>query len=219
MKRFVEVSPDADQFQLELRAFGSLLNSKANLLERKDIKPLFESSRQLAAALGTYIPGIDLTNLLAFEFALSGDFTADLVVGNRQLQNFCMVEFEDGTSDSIFAAQPNRSMREWGRRFEHGFSQLVDWFCKIDDIKNESGFRENFGHGHVRFHGLLVIGRSASLSDRDRRRLEWRSEHVVVNSHQIQCVTYDQVYADLIRRASQFTGLKPPANWATSPRK
>ncbi len=34
----------------------------------------------------------------------------------------------------------------------------------------------------------------------ERLRLEWRREHVIVNSKQIRCVTYDQLLADMFFR-------------------
>jgi hypothetical protein len=36
------------------------------------------------------------------------------------------------------------------------------------------------------------------MSAGERLRLEWRREHVVVNSKHIVCVTYDQLVEDLV---------------------
>jgi Domain of unknown function (DUF4263) len=63
---------------------------------------------------------------LAFQFPFFGDFTADLLLGNKKAGEFCVVEFEDGREDSIFKKQPKRGNPEWSTRFEHGFSQLTD---------------------------------------------------------------------------------------------
>ena len=106
-----------------------------------------------------------------------------LCSATRSKGTFCVVEFEDGKLNSIFRKVANKSMTEWSPRFEHGFSQLVDWFCTLDDFKKTDRFAKDFGHGHVRFVALLVLGRNSGLSEHDRQRLRWRTEKVRVDSH------------------------------------
>jgi hypothetical protein len=100
-----------------------------------------------------------------------GDFAADLVLGNRETGVFAVIEFEDGKPDSIFTRPRKKATTEWSRRFEHGFSQLVDWFAALDDFKKTDRFAKDFGHGHVTFIALLILGRSAGVTDHDRGRL------------------------------------------------
>ena len=57
-------------------------------------------------------------------------------------------------------------------RFEHGFSQIIDWFTTLDDFKKTDKFEREFGKGHVTFTGLLVVGRDASVSDDYRGSVE-----------------------------------------------
>ena len=111
-----------------------------------------------------------------------------------------MVEFEDGGPDSIFKNQSKRSNPEWNSRFEHGFSQLTDWFFNLDDYKETHSFTKIFGYGHISFTGLLLIGRSAGLDDMKRTRLRWRSDKVLVDSNTIICVTFDDVYETFKKR-------------------
>ena len=110
---------------------------------------------------------------------------------------YCAIELEDARPHSIFNKLEGRATPEWGRRLEHGFGQLVDWFFAFDDHKNSAGFARHFDFGHIEFSGMLVIGRSADLSDHDRTRLRWRSERVTINTHRIYCQTYDELYDDL----------------------
>jgi hypothetical protein len=91
-----------------------------------------------------------------------------------------------------------------GRRFEHGFSQLVDWFYALDDLKKTSNFARHFGHGHIKCFGLLIIGRDADFSDADRARLKWRTEKVLVDSHPMHCLTFDDLYRILFQRMSYY---------------
>ncbi len=78
-----------------------------------------------------------------------------------------------------------------------GFSQVVDWFCHLDDFKKTERFHKNFGYGHIEFVGLLLIGRNEGLDADDIRRLRWRTHNVVVNSHHVICMTYDELYKEL----------------------
>lgn len=193
----------------ELSAFGSLLASKPDLSEAADIRPLFTSCKQLSAFLGMYDAGIGPATELAFEFPFFGDYRADLLVGRKSAGHFCVVEFEDGGTDSVFKKQPSRANPEWAGRFEHGFSQLIDWFFNLDDYKKTHGFAKTFGHGHVSFTGLLVVGRSAGLDDMKRARLRWRSDKVRVDSHTVICVTFDDLHALLLERCALYPVTTP----------
>ena len=187
-------------FEAELAALGALLASKAELSETADIQPLFKASRHLSAFLGTFAPDIGPAAELAFEFPFFGDYRADLLVGSKAAGHFCVVEFEDGRTDSVFKKQPGRANPEWSARFEHGFSQLTDWFFNLGDYKGTHGFTKTFGYGHVSFTGLLVIGRSAGLDDMKRTRLRWRSGKVLIDSNAVICATFDDVYETLKKR-------------------
>ncbi len=182
-----------DHAQFEA-ALGSLLASKGDLTEAGDILPLFKASRHLSAFLGIFALNIGPATELAYEFPFFGDYRADLLVGSKSAAQFCVVEFEDGGSESIFKKQPNRPNPEWSARFEHGFSQLTDWFFNLDDYKKTHGFTKTFGYGHVSFTGLLIIGRSASLDEMKRTRFRWRSTKVLIDSNPVICVTFDDVY-------------------------
>src|SRR5262249_51187392 len=152
-----------------------LLQSKKHLSERDDLQNFFKKRRQLTAFIGTYAPNLGPASQLAYEFPLFGDFAADIVLGNREKGEYCLIELEDGRPGSIFTAVKNKSTKERSRRFDHGFSQLVDWFYALDDLKKTSRFAKDYGHGHVKFLGLLVIGRNAGLSEAERDRLRWRA--------------------------------------------
>jgi hypothetical protein len=200
VKRLTPIEFDVSRCRAELADFRSLLDSKADLGERSDIKPFFESRLQLTALIGSYDAGLGRASELAFEFPLMGDFATDLILGGRSRLRYVVIEFEDGTRDGVFRTAGKKSTPEWTPRFEHGFSQIIDWFTMIDDVKNTQDFREDFGHGHVHFTGMLIAGRNSGLTESMIRRLRWRNEKVRVDSHTIECVTYDQLYDDLARR-------------------
>lgn len=197
MKDFRPINFDLPQCRQQLDQLHAMLASKAELSKRDDLQPLFKASSQLSAFIGTGFPNIGPANRLAYEFDVFGDFTADIVIGNAERNVFCAVELEDARESSIFHKVDGRATKEWGRRFEHGFGQLVDWFFSFDDHKNSAGFTKHFGYGHVEFFGLLVVGRSGGLTEHDRARLRWRSDRVSVNTHKIYGRTYDDLYNDL----------------------
>lgn len=203
MKQFEELQFSRDQCARELKEFREQLAQNTALAERQVLKPFFQKARQLCGFIGTYVSDIGPANLLAYEFPVAGDFVADIVVGSRETQTFCMVELEDASPPGVFV-RTGRRATEWNPRFEHGFSQLVDWFYALDDLKGTERFARDFGYGHAKFHGLLVIGRSGDVQEEDRHRLRWRAERVLVDSHPIHCVTYDELHEHLDRRLRHF---------------
>ena len=53
--------------------------------------------------------------------------------------------------------------------------------------------------------GLLIIGRNAGLAESERARLKWRTEKVRVDSHAIDCLTFDDLYGYLQRRMNYYS--------------
>jgi hypothetical protein len=209
-KELESIKFDPDLCRRDLAAYSKLLQSRRELSEREHIQDFFKKRKQLSAFIGTFAPNLGPASLLGYEFPFMGDFAADIVLGNREKGMFCVVEFEDGKLDSIFKKLPKKSTTEWSNRFEHGFSQLVDWFYCLDDFKKTERFAKDFGHGHITFLGLLILGRSAGVSNTDRNRLRWRTEKVRVDSHNIECLTLDDLYDTLKIRMSFFPGAYRP---------
>lgn len=205
-KQFTPIQRDLKKCRAEIDAFGRLLRSKAALSEKDDIQPFFKRRPQLAAYIGCYVRDVGPATEYAFEYPFHGDFAADLVVGERAGSRFSVIEFEDGRKDSIFKVPRNKATTEWSQRFEHGFSQIVDWFTMLDDMKQTARFQKDFGTGHIRFSALLVIGREAGLTDHDRFRLRWRTEKVRVDSHSVECVTFDGLHEPMDRHLRLNTG-------------
>ncbi len=197
MKSFQPLEFDLSRCRDELDRFKLLLDSRRELAEREHLKPLFQSCPHLTAFIGALVPEIGPADRIAHEFQVFGDYSADIVIGNSERQAYCAIELEDAQPDSVFRPVGRKATSEWGRRFEHGFSQLVDWFFAWDDHKSSEGFAKQFGYGHVEFYGLLLIGRTAGISEADRTRLRWRSGRVSVNSHKVYCRTYDDLYQSL----------------------
>ena len=203
-KDFEVITYNPTQCKKELRAFGKLLKTNPELSERGDISPFFKTSKQLSAFIGTYAPDIGPASELTYEFSFLGDFAADLVVGSRNKKRYLVVEFEDGGKNSIFKEVKGRATTDWSSRFEHGYSQLIDWFCILDDYKKTDKFKNQFGGGYITFSGLLIVGRNSGVSESDRVRLHWRMDKVLVDSHTIKCITYDDLHEQLEARLAFY---------------
>jgi hypothetical protein len=76
----------------------------------------------------------------------------------------------------------------------------------IDDIKKTSRFQKDFGQDHIRFSALLIIGRDVGITGYERTRLEWRTEKVRVDSHPVECVTFDGLQDHMDRHLKLNTG-------------
>lgn len=201
-KEFKQIQFDPEKCRKEVEELRDLLATNRELQERKQVLPFFKERLHLSAYLGSYHPENRRYDLVAHELPLFGDFVADLVVGDSENSAFAFVEFEDASPESIFVkkkAIPDRSPR-----FEHGFSQLVDWFFKLHEQGQTVDFEDKFGNRTIRHLGILVIGRTEHLGKREEQRLRWRQEFVLLNSKPIYCKTFDQLCDDLLARLEQF---------------
>jgi hypothetical protein len=203
MKGLDSFNLDIKKCLFELEEFEKLLLNNKELKESKDILPFFKQRLHLSAFIGFYVPQIIRFNQIKHEFTFFGDFRADLAVGDSVNNTYCFIEFEDATEDSIFV-EKGRSTSDWSPRFEHGFSQIIDWFWKIDDFKNTSLARSIFESENIEFYGILVIGRDNFLSDIDKTRLKWRLNKVLVDSRKVICITFDQLARDMRDRLSLY---------------
>jgi hypothetical protein len=128
MKKFIEFDFKPQRCRTELDELKTLLESHTHLDEQKTILPFFRERQHLSAFIGSYMPDIIDFNRLAFEYSIFGDFASDLVIGDYETATYCFVEFEDASPTSLFEQKGQKATLEWSSRFEHGFSQLIDWF-------------------------------------------------------------------------------------------
>jgi hypothetical protein len=210
------VTFDPALFRKELNDFDAFLKSKADLSERDDIIPFFKDRKHLTAYIGTLYLNVAVATEVCFEFDISGNFRADILLGSRAANQFCIVEFEPGEEDAIFKKQ-DRKHPEWSARFEHAFSQIVDWFWALEDMKGSTDFRTTFGDGEIVFTSLLVMGRSASLDDAKTRRMVWRTKKVLIDTNKVTCITFDQLHAALKEKFEFYAAAAKVEATATTP--
>jgi hypothetical protein len=138
------------------------------------------------------------------EYSIFGEFRADFAVANATRDKFLFIEFEDAKRDSVFKEKTSGSSSisyEWSKRFEHGYSQVVDWHYRMDDMSGTSRLEESFGVSMVEYDGLLVIGRDHFIREAGGvSRLRWRKDKTVVNSRRIHCLTFDALLSEIAGR-------------------
>jgi hypothetical protein len=203
MPDFVPHAIDPLAVHAEVAEFGALLQSNTHLKEAV-FRDFFQSRPHAAALIGPYTPSMRGGDLLAYEYPLFGDFRCDLVIADSVTRACTFVEFEDAGPRSLFVKHGDKATREWSPRFEHGYSQVVDWFYKLQDMIGTATMEARFGKRAIDYTGVLVVGRDQHMNAGEDDRLRWRREHVIVNSKRIFCVTYDELLEDLTYRLDWF---------------
>jgi Shedu protein SduA, C-terminal len=206
MKAFQSIHFDANRCRKEVAEFRRWLAQHPILDEKRQILPFFRRRRQLAAFVASHDRNLDDYDRIAFEYPLFGDFICDLVVGDSARNAYCLIEFEDAGPTSLFLERGKRVTRDWSPRFEHGCSQIIDWFHKLDDMRRSDDLISRFGSRSINYSGVLVIGRNQYLKPGEAERLAWRRANVVVASQRVQFQTFDQLAEKLETRLATFLG-------------
>lgn len=205
MKDFIDPCFDPMTCRQQLDEFRVLLDDSEELQEQTDLLPFFRERTHLSAFMASYHPDVCRYDRFASEYPLFGDFVCDFVIGDSERAAYCFVEFEDATPTSVFRPRSSRAVPEWSPRFEHGFSQILDWFWKLDDMKATTDFEGRFASRIADYMGILIIGRDKGLDDINlQRRLQWRRDRVTIDSRKVHCRTFDQLYSDLDDRLTTW---------------
>lgn len=204
MKIFQDLQFNRATFERELTDLKQLLSQKSSLKEKQDILPFFRERPHLSSRIGLLASNFLKADKIAFEYDLFGDFTCDLVVGDSQVGSYSFIEFEDAEENSIFSKKNSKFQPDFSNRFEHGYSQIVDWFYKLNHVSSHD-LNSRFHASTIQYQGILVIGRSHFLNnDLLKSRLRWRMNNVIVNSKHIQIFTFDELLELLTDRLQYY---------------
>ena len=196
MKHFDTLVFDQTTYERELAEFEQLLTNTSTLHEQADILPFFRDRRHLSARIDSVVNRFNQADRIAYEYDLFGDFVCDLVIGSSQTNDYCFVEFENATADSIFSKKKGRYESYYTCRFEQGYSQVADWFYQLNDV-SESQMTKRFDKARINYYGVLIIGRSTALSENEEKRFVWRRRNFVVSSQHILIYTFDELLSAL----------------------
>lgn len=205
MKVFETLVFDPAQCHKEVTELRKWLARHVELKEREQVLPFLRRRNHLAAFIASYNPNVIRFDRIAFEYPIFGDFTCDLAVGDSKHHAYCFIELENAGRNSLFVKQGKKATREWSPRFDHGYSQIIDWFCKLSDMEKSNDFAARFGARIISYSGLLIVGRDQHLQAGERDRLEWRRRNVIVGSQTIHCVTYDELLQNLEARWERYS--------------
>lgn len=195
-KEFTSIKVNLKATSKELSEFKDLLDSKPEFAEMQDLLPFFQARKQLIASLGTFHDFPTNIDKIAWEYDIFGDYKADFVVGDITNEKYCFIEFQDAKVNSIFS-KTKRYNSKWADSFEEGFSQVIDWACKISDNEKSDDFDNRFQSRTIVPQFVIVVGRSNFLSESELKRFKWRRHHIVLNNRPIRCMTYDELYTSV----------------------
>lgn len=204
---------DLPAAQSELGDFKALLDSTEALAERRQVLANFAKWPQLCALFGTFHPTLNVATLVKRELAVGHHFIADLGVRRAGSSDVCLVEFEGASDNDIFSARlAKRKVHPWATKMEKGFSQIVDWAWALDTYRDTPDFRDAFGSNRPKVMGVLVIGRSRSLTDHTRKdRWDWRSRWFKPPGLDgVQLKTYDELFEYFDIQLKLIAGLTSP---------
>lgn len=203
MIKMIEKTLDLTTCGQSLDNLEALLKNNREISEtgQNGLQEFFTSHPDLILLMGDcFFPGLSPA-AYQHEFSIIGEFRADFAVCNQLKSKFLFIEFEDAKKDSVFVTKSNGRTSisyEWSPRFEHGYSQVVDWHYRMDDLKRTFKFSEHFGQTDITYDGLLVIGRNEFLKEANgANRLKWRKEKTIINSARIHCITFDELFEEL----------------------
>jgi hypothetical protein len=203
MKAMHTVALDLPVLKRELDELEAFLNTNKTLQERAQVLPFFKARPVLTAAIGMLGQTVTVPDQYAHELNLFGDFAADAASGDSQTNGVLLIEFEDALPYSVFATAGAGKVRPWSRRFEHGVSQLTDWVWRLsEEAPGSTASTRIFRTASPQISLLLVIGRDSDLTDVEKARLRWRTNHVRIGPYQMSCLTFDQVLSSLRRRVT-----------------
>ncbi|MBD2459815.1 DUF4263 domain-containing protein [Oscillatoria sp. FACHB-1407] len=194
--------------ETQLQEFESFLKENPAIKESGEngLQKFFAARPNLILLLGSWHFGLEPAYYKPELNLFGNEFRSDFVVADKQKKKFVFVEFEDADRDSIFKRKGRssdiaNSSYEWSPRYEHGVSQIVDWYYRLDDLERTNRFEEYFGRRQISYTGLLVIGRDHFVHESGlMQRFRWRSSKTVINSKLLHCMTFDQLLEESLEK-------------------
>ncbi len=200
MIKMQQVNLDRIECQESLNAFRNLLE-EGKVYGETFFLSFFKEHPNLILLMGS-LAGYN-PEYYQNEFNIFNEFYADFAIANSKMDHFTFVELEDDGNESVFREKENEKTKRyvWSPVFEHGYSQIIDWFYRLDDYSKTNKIKEHFNVEKMRYEALLIVGRNSSLPNFEcRGKLDWRSENVDVHKKKVFCLTYDELYNQLSER-------------------
>lgn len=189
---------DQSRSRHELDELKNLLSTQAEIKETY-LLGFFVVRPQLILLMGRVV-GLGGPSMYNNELPILGKYRADFVVSNNSHSEFAFIEFENATEGSIFTKTINKRTlaHSWSPRFEHGYSQVIDWYHHLRENDGTSNMLSEFGRRTIKSYGALIIGRNSSIGKSDcRHRFQKRIECSTIYDKHITCYTFDDLYEQM----------------------
>ncbi len=201
---------DISECERQIQDLESYLDDNLEIEETGEngLQKFFSDRPNLILLLGYWHFGLEPAFYKPEANLFNNEFRADFMISDQQKRKFVFVEFEDAKADSVFKLKSQKTdsantSYEWSSRYEHGLSQVIDWYYRMDDYERTNKFEEYFGHRQVSYTGLLVIGRDKFIRQSGlMQRFRWRSSKTVIDSKPLHCMTFDQLLEELREKLS-----------------
>lgn len=182
----------------DLEAFKNLLSDPIREFEEAELQKFFMDHPNLILLMGKFGHNLNPCSYKD-ELNLFNEFFADFSVSNKKKNTYVFVELEHAKRNSIFNQVSNKGTTriEWSPVFEHGYSQIINWFYRLDDYSRTNKLEEEFGVKKFDYVGILIVGRKEFIPIGHRGRLDWRNNHIQINLKPIYCYTYDDLCNEL----------------------
>ncbi|MEZ8379389.1 Shedu immune nuclease family protein [Vibrio splendidus] len=202
---------DLSKAEKDLKNFKVLLDSKTEVGE-SELQQFFDGNIQLLWLLG-YVTGIDVPVKYCAESSVFGKYRTDYIVTNADQTKLTFVEFEEAKLNSIFKSKPAQTSTryDWSNTFEHGVSQVTDWFYLLSENYGTDLMENEFGCRKIKYQGVVVAGRDKGIPTKEQQnRLDWRIENTVINSKHIQFFTFDSLYKEMKEQLNMLKAIAAP---------
>jgi len=196
MIKMTEATLEIAKCEDDLKAFEALLQNPNEELGETELLKFFTNHPNLILLMGKIVLS---PRFYMDEFNLFNEFYPDFGIADKNKESFVFVEFEEAKQFSIFGEKVNKASirHEWGVKLERGFSQIINWFYRLEDHKRSNKFKEHFGGKEIKYWGILVVGRDAHIPPGASERIEWRFDRVTVDLKRVYFYTYDGLYREL----------------------
>ncbi|CAK2122986.1 Shedu anti-phage system protein SduA domain-containing protein [Vibrio sp. 10N.222.49.A3] len=198
-----------DESRKQLDDLKVFLDAKDEYGE-KEIHDFFKARPQLILLMGKVLQ-VKNPSRYNDELPVIGKYRADFAITDAKAEFYAFVEFENAEKSSIFQVKKNKKTDTyfWAARFEHGYSQVVDWYLHLARNNDTKNMKSEFGSQEIEYYGALIIGRDYNLDAGDNRdRFLWRVKNSLIDSHPVYCNTFDGLLDDM---ETEFMTTKMPS--------
>lgn len=170
---------------------------------QKGLQDIFAENPMLLAAFGKIVFSYNPCAKKWTDEMKLDDFRVDFAFASEDESEIALVEFEAAEENSIFCPKTSEKKKktesyEWGKTYDHGCSQLIDWMYSVHDLRQTDKFRRTFSAPDPTFYYVLVVGWKKHVDDiKMWPKFDWRRRTQIVDSNKLLVYCYDELISCL----------------------